>query len=136
MRPEPYDDGMPARMLDIVWLRPDEHTVYVMPEINPAELLHPLPPAPDPDRVWTLGGLLRSPPPAPPLPRVEWPVRLWLERAVGGAFGMVAHGGNLYLSEWIRGHPPTQADIDHALHLGWMGSIAPLLLSWEQRQGT
>ncbi|WP_019012019.1 hypothetical protein [Deinococcus aquatilis] len=114
--------------LEIVWLMPEAHVVNVMLAVDQDELGRPLQVDPDPHRVWTLSGLLRSPP-----PRFGSPVTLRLQRATGGNWGMVTYRGRIYLSEWAKGQPPIQADMDHALRLGWMGPIAPLLLSWEQQ---
>jgi hypothetical protein len=120
---------------EIVWLPPGSTIVTVPRPLNPETILRHAKPQPDPEKTWTLNGLLRSPAPALPTPRSIPSVTVQLEQVGGGSWMMAAHEGVLYLSEWIPGRPPTPADFARAQQLGYTGFSSTLLLSWQVSSG-
>jgi hypothetical protein len=131
MHAEEHTDLM-DKIRHLVWLSVHETTVKVLPLSGLDDVLRMDPPLPDPDKVWTLNGLLRSPAPLLSLPRILKQITLHLQRTLGGTLGLVAHQGTLYLSEWKPGLSPSPLDVEHARRLGWVGDQADLLVSWQE----
>ncbi|UQN09399.1 hypothetical protein [Deinococcus sp. QL22] len=129
----PHHEGMTAEFDKIVWLARGTKAVNVL--VPPDPTVNVVEPAVDPEKVWTLNGLLRSPAPALPIPDVRLRVTVKLDQAWQGSWGMAAYEGVLYLSDWTPGIPPTHADFAYARQLGYAGSSPALLLSWRNHNG-